>query len=320
MRPIWRIDPVTMTTRLSIAAMAMAALAMAWPMADVAAEEKVVARVNGKVLTEADMRLAEAEIGADLGSLTGAQRRYVLVEYLIENQLFADAAEGDKLSSGASFDERMAYWRRRALRDAYFDTAVKGSVGEAAAKTYYDDQLKGFKPEEEAQARHILVDSEDKAKDLITKLKGGADFAQLAKENSKDPGSKDDGGMLGYFSRGQMVPQFEKAVFELKVGELSAPVKTQFGWHVIKLENRREKKPPTFDEVKERLVNAMIQSKAKSVATELHDKAKIEYVDAEVLKQIEEQKAQQDAKRSAIEAQIKALEAQQKAGEGEKKK
>ncbi len=307
------------TTRYAVAAAAIALIGLGWTSANVAAEEKVVAKVNGKVLTEADLRLAESEIGSDLGTLSGPQRRYVLVEYLIENQLFADAAEGQKLGAGPAFDERMTYWKRRALRDAYFEQAVKGQVGEGAAKTYYDDQVKGLKPEEEVQARHILVESEDKAKEIAEKIKGGADFAQLAKENSKDPGSKDDGGMLGFFSRGQMVPQFEEAAFKLKTGELSAPVKSKFGWHIIKLESRREKKPPSFEEVKDRLVNAMIQSKAKAVATELHEKAKIEYVDADVLKQIEEQKKQQDAQRAAIEAQIKAMEAQKKATEGEKK-
>lgn len=307
------------TTRYAVAAAAIALLGLGWTSANVAAEEKVVAKVNGKVLTEADLRLAESEIGTDLGTLSGSQRRYVLVEYLIENQLFADAAESQKLGAGPAFDERMSYWKRRALRDAYFEQAVKSQVGEGAAKTYYDDQVKGLKPEEEVQARHILVESEDKAKEIAEKIKGGADFAQLAKENSKDPGSKDDGGMLGFFSRGQMVPQFEQAAFKLKVGEISAPVKSNFGWHIIKLENRRDKKPPSFEDVKDRLVNAMIQSKAKAVATELHEKAKIEYVDAEVLKQIEEQKKQQDAQRAAIEAQIKAMEAQKKATDGDKK-
>ena len=283
------------TTRFAVAAAAIAVLGLGWTSANVAAEEKVVAKVNGKVLTEADLRLAESEIGTDLGTLSGPQRRYVLVEYLIENQLFADAAEGQKLGSGPAFDERMAYWKRRALRDAYFEQAVKSQVGEGAAKTYYDDQVKHLKPEDEVQARHILVETEDKAKEIAEKLKGGADFAQLAKENSKDPGSKDEGGMLGFFGKGQMVPQFEEAAFKLKAGEISGPVKSNFGWHIIKLEARRAKKPPSFDEVKDRLVNAMIQSKAKSVATELHEKAKIEYVDAEVLKQIEEQKKQQDA-------------------------
>src|SRR5215510_2237783 len=97
------------------------------------AQERVIAKVNGKTITEADMKLAEAEIGSDLGSLPESTKRRVLVEFLIENQLFADAAEGQNLASGAAFNERLQYWRRRALRDAYFDTTVRGTINDADA-------------------------------------------------------------------------------------------------------------------------------------------------------------------------------------------
>ena len=225
---------------------------------------------------------------------------------MIENQLFADAAEKDKLSTGTAFDERLNYWRRRALRDTYFDKAVKGDVSDAVAKTFYDDQIKAMKPEEEVQARHILVDSEDKAKDIADKIAKGGDFAALAKENSKDPGSKEDGGMLGFFGRGQMVPQFEEAAFRLKKGEVSPPVKSQFGYHIIKLEDRRDKKLPAFEEVKDKILNSMIQKKAQDVAVDLRGKAKIEYIDPEVKKLAEEQAKAQAEQKSAMEAQIKA--------------
>ena len=273
----------------AVAIAALAAVAGAGLVSPASAEEKVVAKVNGKVLTDADMRQAETEIGSELGSLPEQTRRRVLVEYLIETQLLADAAEGAKLNSGPAFDERLAYWKRRALREAFFETSVKGSINEADAKKYYEDQVKQLKPEEEVQARHILVDAEDKAKELVEKVKGGADFVALAKENSKDPGSKEDGGMLGFFGRNQMVPEFEKAAFELKKGEVSAPVKSQFGWHIIKLEDRREKKPPAFEQVKDRLVGSLVHKKALEIATNLRTKAQVEYVDAEIKKQIEEQ-------------------------------
>ena len=273
----------------AVAIAALAAVAGAGLGSPASAEEKVVAKVNGKVLTDADMRQAETEIGSELGSLPEQTRRRVLVEYLIETQLLADAAEGAKLNSGPAFDERLAYWKRRALREAFFETSVKGSINEADAKKYYEDQVKQLKPEEEVQARHILVDAEDKAKELVEKVKGGADFVALAKENSKDPGSKEDGGMLGFFGRNQMVPEFEKAAFELKKGEVSAPVKSQFGWHIIKLEDRREKKPPAFEQVKDRLVGSLVHKKALEIATNLRTKAQVEYVDAEIKKQIEEQ-------------------------------
>ncbi len=269
------------------------------------AEEKVMATVDGKKITEADLKLAEFEIGGDLGQLPAATKRRVLVEYMIENQLFADAAERDKLSTGSAYEERLNYWRRRALRDTFFDKSVKGDVSDGVAKAFYEDQVKAMKPEEEVQARHILVDTEEKAKEIAEKIAKGGDFAALAKENSKDPGSKDDGGMLGFFGRGQMVPQFEEAAYRLKKGEVSPPIKSQFGYHLIKLEDRRDKKLPTFDEVKERILNSMIQKKAQEVAVALRTKAKIEYIDPEVKKLAEEQEKAVAAQKSAMETQIK---------------
>jgi peptidyl-prolyl cis-trans isomerase C len=123
------------------------------------AQDSIVAKVNGKTITESDMKLAEAEIGSDLGTLPEATKRRVLVEFLIENQLFADAAESQKLASGAGYDERMQYWRRRSLRDLYFDKSVKDSVSDAEAKKFYDAQVGGAKVEDEVRARHILVES-----------------------------------------------------------------------------------------------------------------------------------------------------------------
>ena len=133
----------------------------------------------------------------------------------------------------------MQYWRRRSLRDLYFDKTVKDSVSDAEAKKFYDAQVGGAEVEDEVRARHILVDSKEKARELFEKVAYGTDFAELAKQNSKDPGSKDQGGDLGYFSRGQMVPQFEEAAFKLQKGEVSQPFETQFGWHILKVDDRR---------------------------------------------------------------------------------
>ena len=129
-------------------------------------EEKTVAKVNGKAITEADMQLAEAEIGNELGSIPAEARRRVVLEYVIENQLFADAAEAAKLGSGAAFEERMNYWRRRALREYYFEAELKNSVSDDEAKKFYDQQVGSAKAQEEVRARHILVDNEDLAKEL----------------------------------------------------------------------------------------------------------------------------------------------------------
>jgi peptidyl-prolyl cis-trans isomerase C len=272
------------------------------------AEDKVLAKVNGQEITEADIVLAEGDIGAELASLPPATKRRVLVEYIVETKLFAEAAEADKLATGPEFEKRLAYFRQRALRDQFFEKSVKGSISDAVAKGIYDDKVKMLPQEEEVQARHILVASEDKAKELAENIGKGGDFAQLAKENSTDPGSKDTGGMLGYFSKGQMVPEFEKAAFELKTGELSKPVKSQFGWHIIKVEDRRQKKPPTFEEVKDRLVGSMAQNKAQEIATNLRGKATIEYVDPEIRKQAEEDAAKAAVQKMQMNEQIKKME------------
>ena len=120
------------------------------------------------------------------------------------------------------------------------------AVDDAKVKAAYDKQVAAFKPAPEFNASHILVDSEDKAKALKAEIDGGKDFAEVAKANSSD-GSAANGGDLGWFGAGQMVPEFETAVSAMQVGAVSAPVKTQFGWHIIKLNDKRETTPPTLD-------------------------------------------------------------------------
>lgn len=255
------------------------------------AEDKVVATIDGKPITEADLAIAEGEVGGDMGTMPAQQKKMSLLEFLIDNQLFAEAAEEQKLGEGPDFDTRLKYLKRRALRELYFEKIIKASVSDADARKAYDDQVKMLKPEEEVSARHILVETEDQAKALKEKLDAGADFATLAKENSKDPGSKDEGGNLGYFGHGQMVPQFEEVVFKLHKGEVSDPVKTQFGWHLVKVEDKRTKQPPAFDIVKDRIVQSMLLRKAQQTAVSLRSKAKIDIVDPEVKKAVEDRNA-----------------------------
>lgn len=278
-------------SKIAIALMfAMAVLIPAAPVA-LQAQEKVVAKVNGKPITESDLQMAESEIGNDLGSLPPGARRRVLLEYVIENQLFAEAAETAKINTGTAFDERLAYWRRRALREHFFEKTLKPSVNEADARRIYDQQVGSAKPQEEVRARHILVESEALAKEIGEQLAKGGDFIALAKQHSKDPGSKDEGGDLGYFGSGQMVPIFEETAFKLKKGEISAPVKSQFGWHILKLEDRRAKGAPPFDAIKERLIASMVHRKAQQVAADLRGKAQLEYIDPAIKSQVESETA-----------------------------
>jgi peptidyl-prolyl cis-trans isomerase C len=251
----------------------------------------VVAKVNGQAVTEADMRYAENELGGELANLPPEVKRRALAEYLIDNSLFAEAAEAAKLSATPEFEQQMGYLKRRVLRELYFNKTLKDTIKDDEAKKIYDERVAKLKPEEEISASHILVDTEDKAKELKAKLAAGGDFAQLAKENSTDTGSKEQGGALGYFGRGQMVPEFEGAAFKLEKGQISDPVHTNFGWHIIRVDDKRKKEPPSFAAVKDTIMNSLIVRKAQDAATEMRGKAQIEYVDADIKKQVEEQKS-----------------------------
>ena len=268
-----------------------------------AQDDKVVAKVNGNTITEADMRFANAEIGAQLGDIPENVKRRALAEYLIDNALFAEAAIAAKIAADPAFEEQMQYVRRRLLREQYFEKQLKGVISEADAKKIYDQRVAQLKSENEVAARHILVDNEEKAIEILAKIKAGGDFAALAKENSTDTGSKEQGGFLGYFGRGQMVPEFEKAAFTMIKGQISEPVKTNFGWHIIKLEDRRRKPPPSFDDVKETILNSLAVLKAQEVVAALRKKADVEYLDDDIKKQVEEQE-----KKKAAEAKTKPTE------------
>ena len=269
------------------------------------ASDKVVVTVDGKPITEGEMKLAEGEVGQDLAQLPPEVKRRALAEYLIDNRLFANAAEAAKLGETPEFKKYMDYLHERALREQYFEKTLKGGVTEEEAKKIYNARLAQMKPETEFAARHILVASEDKAKELRAKIAAGEDFAKLAKENSIDPASKSDGGFLGYFGVGQMVPEFENVVVKMQKGELSEPVKSAYGWHIIKLEDRRPKAPPSFDQVKDTIMNSMAVRKAQEASAEMRSKAKVEYVDADLKKLVEEQKKKQA---EAMEAAKKAAE------------
>jgi peptidyl-prolyl cis-trans isomerase C len=251
-----------------------------------AADDPVVAKVNGVDIKQSDLDFAATEVGAQLAKFPPEDRRRMLLQFVIENELMAEAAEKDGLDKGPSFEERLKYHRRRALRDAYYDKSVREGAPEEEAKKIYDAKIAEMKPEEEIHARHILVATEAEAKEIQERLKKGEDFATLAKEKSKDPSA--EGGDLGFFSRGQMLKPFEDAAFQLKEGEISDPVQTQFGWHIIKVEEKRTRPLPTFDQVKDTLTAQLAAQKAKATLKGLHDAAQIEIVDPEIKKSIQD--------------------------------
>lgn len=240
---------------------------------------KVVASVNGAPITEQDLLYAESEIGPNLDQANlsdPVKRRQVLIQFLLENQMLAEAAVKTNLGDGTGFENRMAYWKRRALREAYFEKSIEAAITDAAAQKFYDEQAAGTKGGVQVRARHILLKTEEKAKEVFEMIAHDGDFVELAKEHSTGP-SAPQGGDLGYFGEGQMVPEFSAAAFAMKAGQVSQPVKTQFGWHIIKVEDRRESSLPPFEQLKPQIIQHLAQQKTRELTSEMRKSATITY-------------------------------------------
>ena len=205
-------------------------------------------------------------------------KREHLISYLADVIMVTQAAEKKKLADNPEFKRRLAFLRNKLLMGYELQDEAKAALTEDALKQTYNDAVKSMGGQEEVRARHILVEKEDEAKAIADQLKGGADFATLAKEKSKDPGAT-DGGDLGYFTKDQMVPEFADVAFKMYPGQLSNPVKSQFGWHIIKVEDKRTKQPPEFEKVKDQ-IEAYVARKAQSeFVAKLRQTAKIERLD-----------------------------------------
>jgi len=193
--------------------------------------------------------------------------------------LVAKAAEAKKVADTNEFKQKLAYARTKLLMESYLQSEAKAAVTDAELHKVYDEAVGQMKSEPEVHARHILVETEDEAKALVAELKKGGDFAELAKAKSKDPGAS-DGGDLGWFTKDQMVPEFSEVAFKLDKGQLSDPVKSQFGWHVIKVEDKRMRQPPEFEKVRDQLENFVVRRQQSAVITKLRAEGKIERIGA----------------------------------------
>ncbi|MDP4023160.1 peptidylprolyl isomerase [Methylobacterium sp. NEAU 140] len=240
----------------------------------------VVAKVNGQPITQGDIAVAADDPALSLPGVDEAQKKGLLVDYMVDLKVGAQAAEAAKVGDSADFKRKLAYFRDKLLLDDYLEQEAKKAVTPEAEHAIYDQTVKLMKPEEEVHARHILVDNEADAKKIAARIKAGEDFAKVAAETSKDPGSKTEGGDLGWFTKERMVPDFATAAFALKPGQVSDPVKTQFGWHVIKVEEKRTKPQPTFEELKEQIDQHLIRKAQQDLILKLRSEAKIERTDA----------------------------------------
>ena len=243
------------------------------------AEPKVLAKIDGAPITEDDVNDALEDIGPGLPQkLDGPARQQYALDYLIDMKLVARKAAADKMDAGAAFARRLAYYHDKLAMEALLtDVATKAATDEAEHKAY-DEAAKASPPQPEIHARHILLPTEDEAKAALARIKKGEDFAKVATELSKDPGG--EGGDLGWFTKDKMVPEFADAAFKLEPGQVSDPVKSQFGWHIIKLEEKRMKTFPTFEQVKDQAARYVVQKAQADLIQQLHQGVNIERAEA----------------------------------------
>ena len=278
--------------RIAATALTAALVFAAHAYADDAADP-VVAKINGVDVTKSDLELSERNIDPQLAKLPEEQKRLAALTAIIDSKLISAKAESEGLENTEDFKKRMEFITDRELHNAYFKKHIVDAITDDEVKARYDKEVAALPKQEEVPARHILVKTEDEAKAVIAELAAGKDFAELAKEKSTDP-NKSDGGDLGYFRKGQMVPEFETAAFAMKPGDVSkTPVKTQFGYHVIKLEEKRDAPPPPFDSVKDQIRQIVMRDKYIELLKSTKDEAKIEIVDPDLKKVYDETNKQQ---------------------------
>src|SRR6478672_2628492 len=238
----------------------------------------VLAKVNGAEIRQSDVALAEEELGPSLAQMDPATKKDNVLSFLIDMKIVSKAAEDKKVENSEEFKKRLAFTRNRLLMDSLLAAEGKAATTDEAMKKVYEDASKQIAGEQEVHARHILVPTEEEAKAVIEELKKGADFAELAKKKSKDPGAS-DGGDLGFFTKDQMVPEFSNVAFALEPGKISDPVKSQFGWHIIKVEEKRNRKAPEFEQVKSQIETYVTRKAQAEYVAKLREAAKVERMD-----------------------------------------
>ncbi len=253
-----------------------------------AQDDKVIATVGGETITEADLTLALADLDQQFARLPAEQKRAAALSAVIEIKLLAADAKAKGLDQSDDFKRRMAFLQQRALHSEVIGKEVEAKITDAEIRKRYDTEIATTPPANEVHARHILVKTKEEAAAIVKQLDGGAKFEDIAKEKSSDAGSGTQGGDLGWFGAGQMVPEFEKAAFALEIGTYTKePVQSQFGWHVIKLEDKRAQQPPAFDQVKEQLRSVLLRDKYFELVKSLRTAGKVEITDPELKKGVE---------------------------------
>ncbi len=246
------------------------------PAVSYAAEDKVIAVIGDRELTTSDLAGAGQDIGARFESLPEDRRKAALLDALIDIIAVSELAETEGFGKEEVFIARMKLLRQRVLHNFYVTKTISDKISDEEVKSRFDVEASKV---EQIKARHILVKTEDEANEIIKMLDGGADFVELAKKKSTGP-SGPNGGDLGFFGKGQMVPEFEKAAFALEIGKHTAKAaKTKFGYHVIKLEERRTAPPPEYETLKAKYRQLILREKYGELIKNTREKLKVKILD-----------------------------------------
>ena len=241
------------------------------------AKDPVVATVNGQPIYLSELEVAQQALPPQYRNAPLASIFPALLDRIVDSKLVVTDARKNKVDADPAFKKRQAFVEDQLMQDYWLQKEIAKRISPEKMQQRYQEKAKSMPAEEEVHARHILVATEQEAKDLLAELKKGTPFDKLAKDESTDKASGAEGGDLGWFKRGDMVKEFADAAFALKKGELSeSPVKTQFGYHVIKVEDRRQAAPPTFEESAEQIREELARETVTQFIDQLRSNAKIE--------------------------------------------
>ena len=247
------------------------------PFAAYAQDSDVVARVNGRDITAADLAVAEEMYSQQLGSMPEDAKRSVLVNALIELRVIADAARDEGVADNAAYKRQIAFFEAQTLRSVFMDTEVAAAVTDEAVRAAYDEQAAKIPPVEEVRLRHILLATKEAADEVIKALQSGQDFAAIAIERSLDTTSKEKGGDLGFVVAGQTIAEVDAAAASLQPGQFTASaVQSPFGFHVVKVEERRQRPAPAFDTISDQIRQSLQAAEEKRIVDTLRANAKVE--------------------------------------------
>lgn len=245
-----------------------------------------VAFVAGQAITEQDLVFASEDLTQELSQIPPAERRAFLISVLIDMKVMAGAAKEAKMDKSETYAARLQYLEDRALRRAYFTDVIGVRITPQTVQKSYDEMVAQYTPVQEWRARHILVSSEEDAKKIKIEIDNGKLFDIAALEYSMDDRSGRNGGDLGYFRHKDMTALFEEAAIALEVGQVSDPVKTEFGWHIIKLEDDRMSQAPSFDQVQGQIAQQQLIDNFNETIKSLKENTEIEVVDPAIAEQI----------------------------------